>query len=635
MVSRSTRGTAAKEAAFIASSEKENTPRDLSPLSAASVTFKKSSPPKNSATKKATELKGELAETPTTTKSCGKTKLEDKPVSPTTATKKRKRGAALKTEEDTDELLHNLGTPWKVNEKGANAPGASESGPAKKKEKRKIPIIKSEKETAPRTETAGASDEAEESPAKKSRKQKANPYGLTPGISPFPDWPHPTPEECQQVNDLLSSIHGTVKAPETIPEPSATVAGCGEVPSVLDALIRTLLSAATSGRNSSRAFQGLIEEYGRKRTGVGKGSVDWDAVRHSDVSRVFNAIKSGGLADVKSKKIKLILDMVHEENQARRQALVKTDGKADAEKASTIEPKGAKDKSEEANEIESQGADEEVLTLDYLHTMPSQESFNHMLKYPGIGVKTASCVTMFCLRRPSFAVDTHVFRLCQWLGWVPEKANRDTTFMHCEVMVPDKLKYSLHQLLIQHGKKCGRCRAITGESSEGWGKGCVIDHLVKRTGARKGGTSPVKVNRNKKVRKGTQSDEDGEDEDQDIDMSDGQNSNAGKPARRTAKRVTPRKTHIKAKKEEELEESDENGEEEQSDGAESDFKPPARKATIATSKKGGRNQDAEKSNLYQDVCHRQDLTTGILGYLSKPCSLLGRKRNIGPALRLE
>ena len=61
--------------------------------------------------------------------------------------------------------------------------------------------------------------------------------------------------------------------------------------------------------------------------------------------------------------------------------------------------------------------------------------------------------------------------------------------------MPDNLKYPLHQLLIKHGKTCPRCRAITGESSEGWEKGCPIDHLVQRSGARKGnGTSPVKAN---------------------------------------------------------------------------------------------------------------------------------------------
>ncbi|KAL8930891.1 MAG: hypothetical protein Q9211_007200, partial [Gyalolechia sp. 1 TL-2023] len=272
---------------------------------------------------------------------------------------------------------------------------------------------------------AAAATPPEHSPAKKSRMKKAHPYGLTPGITPFPDWPHPTPSECQQVNDLLSTIHGNVTAPATIPEPSLTFAGCGEVPCVLDALIRTYLSSATSGDNSSRAFKGLLDEYGRQKTGIGKGSVNWDAVRRSDLSRVFNAIRSGGLAATKSKNIKKILDMVYEENQARVDTLVESNDS---------EPKngGVITDAEDAKVAEIARAHTNHLSLDHLHAMSKDTAFNHMLRYPGIGVKTASCVTLFCLRRPSFAVDTHVFRLCQWLGWVPKKANRDTTFQHCE-----------------------------------------------------------------------------------------------------------------------------------------------------------------------------------------------------------
>ncbi|KAL8855482.1 MAG: hypothetical protein Q9178_007864 [Gyalolechia marmorata] len=588
MAPRLTRGSAAKEAAFIASSEKENIPHHLS--SSPSATR---APSKKHAVPKKKVLVGEArgpqinySTTLATTEASPKTKGKD--ATPDTTSKKRKRNGNPKVEEDKDELPHGLGKPWIPSATTAEAGEASTSAPVKKGEVDGNPRLKNEQEKAPSVKptraisTDVASNEPEDSPAKKLRKKKTNPYGLTPGVSPFPDWPHPTPEECQQVNDLLSSIHGKVKAPEQIPEPSATVAGCGEVPSVLDALIRTLLSAATSGTNSSRAFQGLIEEYGRKSTGIGKGSVDWDAVRRSDVSRVFNAIKSGGLADVKSKKIKLILDMVYEENQARRNALVKARQEADATKAAAIAPKGAEHESEETKNVEIQAADEDVLSLDYLHSMPSQEAFNHMLRYPGIGVKTASCVTMFCLRRPSFAVDTHVFRLCQWLGWAPEKANRDTTFMHCEVMVPDELKYSLHQLLIQHGKKCGRCRAITGESSEGWGKGCVIDHLVKRTGVRKGGLSAVKAKKAKKGGRGGESDE-VEDEDEDIEIDNGKNNDSDTPARRKAKRTTSRRASSNVKKEmEEDKEDDDEEEEEETSTAESDFEPPTKKKPKST-----------------------------------------------------
>ncbi|KAL8773552.1 MAG: hypothetical protein Q9209_001657 [Squamulea sp. 1 TL-2023] len=598
MAPRFTRGSAAKEAAFIASSVEENVLDRLSSPTTNSTPPKKcSTTRKKPATREVTEPKIKSSKTAATAKSSSKAAREDAPVTSSTTTKKRKRTGAAKLEEDSDELPHGLGKPWKPNETTMGTTGTTASRIAKKEEVDGETITDIKQETAAANKpvedavAAIASNGPEGSPTKKSRKKKTNPYGLTPGVSPFPDWPHPTPEECQQVNDLLSTIHGTVKAPENIPEPSVTFAGCGEVPSVLDALIRTLLSAATSGTNSSRAFQGLVKEYGRKTTGIGKGSVDWDAVRRSDVSRIFSAIKSGGLADVKSKKIKMILDMVYEENQARRNALVKAGDEEDAEKAAAVAPKGAQHESEEEKNVEIQAADEDVLSLDYLHSMPSQEAFNHMLKYPGIGVKTASCVTMFCLRRPSFAVDTHVFRLCQWLGWVPAKANRDTTFMHCEVLVPDELKYSLHQLLIQHGKKCGRCRAITGESSEGWGKGCVIDHLVKRTGVRKGGLSPVKVKKTKKAKKGAESDED-ENEDTDMKTDGGGDSNFGKPTSIQTTRTTPRRATTRAKQEVTGEDEDENEEEDKANDVESDFEPPAKKqAKSATPKKRKRTSN--------------------------------------------
>ncbi|KAL9613110.1 MAG: hypothetical protein Q9167_002327 [Letrouitia subvulpina] len=351
--------------------------------------------------------------------------------------------------------------------------GASTKTQAKK-QKESHAVVK--KEITPKDANNVAANGIQE---KNPRKKKANPYGLTPGASPFPDWPHPTAQECHEVNSLLSSLHGEVKAPAAIPVASRTVAGCGEVPCVLDALIRTYLSAATAGVNSNRSFQGLLDEFKEQKTGIGKGSVNWDEVRRSDVSRCFRAIRSGGLADVKSKNIKKILDMVFAENQEMR-------GAEGGKKEGGEPPENGQGKAVEIVKSELLGTDEEILTLDHLHALPTEEAFNHLLRYPGVGVKTASCVTMFCLRRPSFAVDTHVFRLCKWLGWVPETATRDTTFMHCEVRVPDELKYSLHKLLIMHGRRCGRCRAITGESSEGWEKGCVIDHLVKRTGKRKG-----------------------------------------------------------------------------------------------------------------------------------------------------
>lgn len=329
-----------------------------------------------------------------------------------------------------------------------------------------------------------------ESPSTSSSRSKNNPYGLSPGESPYPTYPHPTPAECEQVNQLLQKAHGRVEAPKTIPTPSLNSSGCGEVPSVLDALIRTRLSAATNNANSSRAFRGLVETFGIIKQGVGKGSVDWDKVRRAPVGEVFKAIQSGGLADVKSRDIQKILNMVHAENQARKSTLQKgEEGKANAAPEAEDEKREEVDKAEHA-----------VLSLDHLHLLTSEDAFNKLIGYPGIGPKTASCVLLFCMQRPSFAVDTHVFRLTRWLGWVPsdqaakglikkggarsKAVTRESAYAHLDVRVPDELKYPLHYLLIRHGKNCGWCSAKAGrESKVGT---CPLAHLMKGKGRSKG-----------------------------------------------------------------------------------------------------------------------------------------------------
>jgi endonuclease III len=405
---------------------------------------------------------------------------------------KRAKKSAVK-EEDINELPHNLGAIPDLPPKDE----VDNSTSSTKKHRKAKKAAKPKKEEVEDL-VAKANTTTEESPKKKS-KAKNGGYGLTPGQTPYPNYPHPTAEECEEVTRLLTKVHGTVQAPKTIPAPSLEVSGCGEVPSVLDALIRTRLSAATSCTNSSRAFAGLVAKFGVLKEGIGKGSVDWNKVRQADQKEIFEAIKSGGLADVKSKDIKKILQMVWEENQARREELLSSSDKAP----------GSANEAEGEKHAEVEKADLNIVSLDHLHLLSKDDAFNALTKYPGIGPKTASCVLLFCLQRPSFAVDTHVFRLCSWLGWVPAKGDpaglapgakgtfsgptRNSTYAHCEVRVPDHLKYPLHQLLIRHGKTCPRCRAITGESSEGWDKGCPIDHLVKRSGVRKEvGASPVK-----------------------------------------------------------------------------------------------------------------------------------------------
>ena len=406
---------------------------------------------------------------------------------------KRKRPMDPKVEEDPDELPHNMGkrplskkrrTNNEITGEPVTSPTHITSQSARKVEK-----VQEAKDVFKSLETTNVTGT--------SLKKKAK-GGLTHGETPFPDWLSPTPEECTEVHDLLLSTipperHHKFFPPDTIPEPSEIVAGCGEVPSILDALIRTLLSANTTGSNSSTAFQGLIARFGLEKSGAGKGSVDWNAVRLAPLQDIHDAIEHGGMAPKKSKWIKEILDTVYKENQERRKAHLKVRSTQDA----ALGPRGAEHETTAQKDAEIDLAEGHVLTLDYLHALPTNDALDTFQQYPGVGVKTAACVSLFCMQRPCFAVDTHVFRLCQWLGWVPpenkrgpkqKKVDRDTTFSHCEVRVPDHLKYGLHQLFLEHGKHCRRCKGNTGEKSEGWEDAkCVIEHLVTRTGARKGG----------------------------------------------------------------------------------------------------------------------------------------------------
>lgn len=461
---------------------------------------------------------------------------EERALPASTARKRKRIAAAPKQEDDPDELPHNMGKRPSARNVQTKGETEREQESSAKTEDSKKPAVKKRKlgDVKSMAEAAGTLDASEESLKKNAKKVEHFPCS-----DPYPDWVHPTPEECQVVHDLLISAfpkdqHSRFIQPDTVPPPSEFVAGCGEVPTILDAMLRTLLSAATSKRNSSSAFQGLVKRFGLQESGLCKGSVDWTAIRRATSDDVFQAIKTGGLAKNKSKNMKAILNMVYSENEER----CKSHTKVIENDNPSAAPSGADPKNLKQMKGEIDLFEQDILTLDYYHLLSKDDALMAMQKYPGIGVKTAACVALFCMQKPCFAVDTHVFRLCRYLGWVPPKdeevaqgekkrpeVNEVNTFKHCEVRIPDNLKYGLHQLFWDHGNHCGRCRAITGETSEGWANAnCPIERLVKRYGEKKGGTaSPMKKGGKAAKRMGRKkrnSDDDDNDDNDDHDDHD-------------------------------------------------------------------------------------------------------------------
>ncbi|KAF6766800.1 HhH-GPD domain protein [Kalmanozyma brasiliensis GHG001] len=285
----------------------------------------------------------------------------------------------------------------------------------------------------PKTEELDSKEglSAPSSPSKKSTSErKLASYKQSILASPFPDHPLPTAAEAERVAWILGDFHGYKRESDggrglpkyTTPKGEDRWGGCGDVPSVLDAVIRTVLSCNTSNRNSAAAHRSMTEHFGAK---------NWEAIHEAKESELVEAIRCGGLANNKARTIKGIL-------------------------ADTKERHGK-------------------LSLDHLHDATDDEIMQELVGFNGVGPKVASCVLAFCIGRESMAVDTHVFRLCKSLGWVPEKANRDQTYYHLHERVPGHLKYALHVLLIQHGKRCANCSAKGFATVKEEGKGSDDD----------------------------------------------------------------------------------------------------------------------------------------------------------------
>lgn len=75
-----------------------------------------------------------------------------------------------------------------------------------------------------------------------------------------------------------------------------------------------------------------------------------------------------------------------------------------------------------------------------------------LLSLPGVGRKTANIVLSHCFNKPAIAVDTHVHRICNRLGWIQTKRPEESeiALMHT---LPRRLWSSLNDLLVRHGQE--------------------------------------------------------------------------------------------------------------------------------------------------------------------------------------
>jgi len=178
----------------------------------------------------------------------------------------------------------------------------------------------------------------------------------------------------------------------------------------LDELISTILSQNTNDINRDRAFLALRERF-----------PTWEEVRDSAEVEVIEAIRPAGLANQKGPRIQRVLREITRE-QGR-------------------------------------------LSLEYLRGMTPDDAKEELLRFKGVGPKTAAIVLLFSLDMPAFPVDTHIHRVTGRLGLLPEKMTAEKAHSYLACAFPPETYYTAHLNLIRHGRElcharkpaCSRC----------------------------------------------------------------------------------------------------------------------------------------------------------------------------------
>jgi endonuclease-3 len=172
----------------------------------------------------------------------------------------------------------------------------------------------------------------------------------------------------------------------------------------LDQLILTILSQNTTWQNCRQTFDRLKAIFR-----------NWTKVMAADVNEIREAIRPGGLANVKARRIKEVLREIHRVNGS--------------------------------------------LDLSFLRNISDTEAMEFLTSFKGVGPKTAACVLLFSCRKPVLPVDTHILRVSKRLGLI----EKDVDFVRAHRLLGELVGrnegtiLAFHVNMIEHGRQV--CRA--------------------------------------------------------------------------------------------------------------------------------------------------------------------------------
>lgn len=153
-------------------------------------------------------------------------------------------------------------------------------------------------------------------------------------------------------------------------------------------LISTILSARTKDTNTRVATNNLFSQYKTPQE-----------IANAPVSELEELIYAAGFYRVKSKRIKEVSQIIHNE---------------------------------------------------YEDKVPEEKK--DLLSLPGVGAKTANCVLVYAFKKPAIPVDTHVHRISNRLGWVSTLTPEHTEKALLELLPKDQW-IRINRLFVRFGQE--------------------------------------------------------------------------------------------------------------------------------------------------------------------------------------
>lgn len=178
----------------------------------------------------------------------------------------------------------------------------------------------------------------------------------------------------------------------------------------MDELVSCILSQNTTDANRDRAFDALKARY-----------ASWAEVAQAPLDELIETVRPAGLASAKAANIQAALREIYRQRGE--------------------------------------------YAIDFLQELPVAEAKAWLTSLAGVGPKTAAIVLCFGFGMAAFPVDTHVHRVGQRIGFLPEGISANAAHDVMEAVVPPDAYYAFHLQLIYHGRSvckarqplCNRC----------------------------------------------------------------------------------------------------------------------------------------------------------------------------------